>query len=375
MYSDLGADAMNIPFIPPRRRDRNLLFAMRPATKMTDRRRSGHRSLTVKAYLGYPRLGRTSARGEKTRMREDGEISVTLLLNGGHIRTLYLRRRDPLLSSLVSSISEKSYGGGRPARPFNIRLDEGRRSIMFSSTDLVGLVTDPPLQGERDQRSAAMPAAIRTGVEPAAEKSPYLLLENFVEAQVHAELLKFVLAHEADFATAAFGRPPLLPGFQAFSDLFRESVRSLVPQLVTAFGIGAFAVGEIDCALAVQRDGAGLGRQSQDGSVGVINFLYTFHGEAGEFSGGEFRLYGGRIGEARPEGAAPVAEIRPKNNSILLFPSQCPHEVLPLRCPTNRFAEARFAVFGTVRRGERDDAGRPSLSRQPAPATPPRSWS
>ncbi len=306
-------------------------------------------------------------------MREDGEISVTLLLNGGHSRTLYLRRRDPLLNSLVSSISEKSYGGGRPARPFNIRLDEGRRSIMFSSTDLVGLVTDPPLQGEREPRSATMPAAIRSGVEPVAEKSPYLLLENFVEARVHAELLKFVLAHEADFATAAFGRPPLLPGFAAFSGLFRDSLRSLVPQLVTAFGIGAFPVGEIDCALAVQRDGAGLAQQYPEGA-GVISYLYCFHGEAGEFSGGAFRLYGGRVGDGRPEGA-PVAEIEPKNNSILLFPSHCPHEVLPLRCASDRFAEARFAVFGAVRRSERADAGKPALSRPPATAIPPRSWS
>jgi SM-20-related protein len=305
-------------------------------------------------------------------MRDEGEVSVTLLLNGGHSRTLYLQRRDPLLNSLVSSISEKSYGGGRPARPFNIRLDGGRRSIMFSSTDLVGLVTDPPLAGERERRSPAV-VAPRPAIERVDEKSPYLLLENFVEAPVHAELLRFVRAHEAAFA-ADVGRPPQLPGFAAFAELFRDSLRSLAPQLVTAFGIGELPVGEIDCALAVQRDGAALGLPRPEGPTAMISYLYWFQGAAEGCSGGLFRLYGGRVGDGRPEGP-PLAEIEPKDNSILLFPSHCPYEVQPLTCPTGGFADARFVAFGAVRRGERAQPANASLSRGPAPATPLRSWS
>ena len=87
-------------------------------------------------------------------MAHEREVSVTLLLNGGHTRTLYLQRKDPLLAALVSSIDEKSYGGGRPARPFNIRINQGRRSFIFSSTDLVALVTDPPLVREEGPRRA-----------------------------------------------------------------------------------------------------------------------------------------------------------------------------------------------------------------------------
>ena len=87
-------------------------------------------------------------------MAHDREVSVTLLLNGGHSRTLYLQRKDPLLAALVSSIDEKSFGGGRPARAFNIRINQGRRSFIFSSTDLVALVTDPPLMREEGPRRA-----------------------------------------------------------------------------------------------------------------------------------------------------------------------------------------------------------------------------
>ena len=87
-------------------------------------------------------------------MAHDREVSVTLLLNGGHSRTLYLQRKDPLLAALVSSIDEKSFGGGRPARAFNIRINQGRRSFIFSSTDLVALVTDPPMAREEAPRRA-----------------------------------------------------------------------------------------------------------------------------------------------------------------------------------------------------------------------------
>jgi hypothetical protein len=106
---------------------------------------------------------------EASDMRNEGEVSVILLLNGGHSRTLYLRRKDPLLTSLVSSIGEKSYGGGRPARPFNIRLDQGRRSFIFSSSDLVGLVTDPPLDGETEPQLPAMNLPRHAVLEPQPE--------------------------------------------------------------------------------------------------------------------------------------------------------------------------------------------------------------
>lgn len=289
----------------------------------------------------------------------EGEVSVTLLLNGGHTRTLFLARKDPLLSSLVSSIGEKSYGGGRPARPFNIRLDQGRRSFIFSSTDLVGLVTDPPMQSERVQRQPSMPVPLRA-VDATAEKSPYVMLDNFIDPSLHADLLKFALAHERQFApsTEAYNRRSLvLPDFAEFAGVFRDRVRSLLPQLAVAFGIGEFRPGEIECQLAAHNDGDYFRLHndcaSPETEERTITYVYYFNNEPKSFSGGEFRLYGGRLVNGRYECGEPAAEIEPRNNSILLFPSHCHHEVLPVRCPSNRFVDSRFTVNGWVRRGKR----------------------
>lgn len=296
-------------------------------------------------------------------MRNESEVSVTLLLNGGHSRTLYLRRKDPLLTSLVSSIGEKSYGGGRPARPFNIRLDQGRRSFIFSSTDLVGLVTDPPLLGERETRqpSMAAPREPQPQPEPEMEKSPYLLLDNFIDPALHSELVKFVLAHEKDFTPATVstgdadtGHALVLHDFPQFAGLFRDRVRSLVPQLTTAFGIGEFPVGDVECQLVAQNDGDCFQLRNDNGSPDtlerMISYVFYFHNEPKSFSGGEFRLYNSRIADGRSECGEAAAEIEPKNNSILFFPSHCHHEVLPVRCPSNRFVDGRFTATGWVRR-------------------------
>lgn len=291
----------------------------------------------------------------------EGEVSVTLLLNGSHTRTLVLHRKDPLLTSLLSSIGEKSNGGGRPTRLFNIRLDQGRRSFIFSSTDLIGLITDPPLvseMGVRQPTQQASPAAIDQG---ASERSPYLVLENFIDPAVHAELLKFVLVREKHFmpssvstSDADYRRSQVLHDFPQFAGLFRDRARSLQPRLAATFGMGTFPVGDIECQLTASNDGDFFKLHNDNGSPDTlereISYVYYFNNEPKSFTGGEFRIYNSRIANGRYECGEAAAVLEPKNNSILFFPSHCHHEVLPVRCPSKRFIDSRFTVNGWVRR-------------------------
>jgi len=287
-------------------------------------------------------------------VRDEGEVSVTLLLNGGHSRTLYLQRKDPLLASLVSSIGEKSYGGGRPARPFNIGLDQGRRSFIFSSTDLVGLVMDPPLLDDSTTPPAMTIPCQPIGEpqpEPLAEKAPYVLLDAFLDDGLISDLLRFASTEES---VGAAKSARVVREFAPFAAVFRDRIRSLVPQLATAFGIGEFAVGDIDCTLIAQNEGGAVpraGEEAQDAGDPAISYAFYFHNEPQSFSGGAFRLYNTWLGGG--ERGVAAAEIEPANNSILFFPSECPYEVLPLRCRSTRLADSRFALLGAVRRARR----------------------
>ncbi len=284
----------------------------------------------------------------------DEEVSVTLLINGGHAQTIFLARSDPLLAQLVASINEKNYGGSRPARPFNIHVDQGRRSLLFSSSDLVALITDPPMIHSPNLKAAPVTAV-------PIEKSRYILLENFIDETAHRELLNFVIRREKDFVPstvstkdAEYRHSLVLYDFPQFASMFRDRVRSLLPRLKIALGTGDFQVGDIECQLTAHNDGDYFRLHNDGGSPDTLDrrltFVYYFNHEPKAFSGGQFRLYDSRIAEGRYECGEPSADIEPKNNSVLFFPSHCHHEVLPVRCPSTRFIDSRFTINGWVRR-------------------------
>ena len=294
-------------------------------------------------------------------MRNEGEVIVTLLLNGGHSRTLYLRRGDPLLANLLAALAEKGQPGVRPSRLFNIRIDEGRHSLLVASSDLVGLVTDPPLVNEEEARQPVLRAPVQAVGDGGIVKSPYVLIENFLDLGLHAELLNFVAAREKEFTGSSvstndvdYRRSHVLQDFPKFSELFRERVRMLVPKLASAFNCGEFPIKDIECQLTTHNDGDYFNLHNDSGSPDTVErtltYVYYFNKEPKGFSGGEFRLYNSRIADGRYECAEKAVDIEPKNNSMLCFPSYCHHEVLPVRCPTKNFLDGRFTINGLVRR-------------------------
>ncbi|HYM03717.1 MAG TPA: 2OG-Fe(II) oxygenase [Stellaceae bacterium] len=294
--------------------------------------------------------------------RTEGDISVTLMLGGGHQETIRLTRNDQLLSALLGAIGEKGNVGGRPVRCFNIHVDQGRRSLIFSSADLVGLVTDPPLTNEAQTRAPAAASVPQTS-PPIIEKSRYVLLDNFIDPARHAALLKYVMESESRFAPSTvstndkeYRRSLVLHEFPEFAALFRDRVRSLLPQLAGAFGLREFPVADIECQLTASNDGDYFKLHNDSGSPDtidrVLTYVFYFNNEPRAYSGGEFRLFDSRVVGGHYECGDAAAEIAPKNNSILFFPSHCHHEVLPVRCPSNRFLDSRFTINGWVRRAK-----------------------
>jgi SM-20-related protein len=67
------------------------------------------------------------------------------------------------------------------------------------------------------------------------------------------------------------------------------------------------------------------------------------HGRS--LAGGALRLYA--IGG---EADQKFVDIEPLRNSLLMFPSWAPHEVMPVSCPSKRFIDSRFAINCWVHR-------------------------
>jgi len=298
-------------------------------------------------------------------MASKGEISVTVLLNGGHSRTLFFKPADPMLGALLSAMHQKgqSPGTGQAPRLFNMRVDEGRHSFVFASTDLVALLIDPPLVTETEIKPPVVPIQRRSTGEGTIAKSPHALLENFVDPALLAELLSFVAAQEKKFTSSSvstndedYRRSLVLHEFPRFSELFRDRIRSLTPWLAGTLGLGTFPIGDIECQLTAHNDGHYFRLHNDNGSpdtlARAISYVFYFNNEPKGFSGGEFRLYDSRIANGRYECGDAVADIEPKNNSILFFPSHCHHEVLPVRCTSKQFSDSRFTINGWVRRAQ-----------------------
>ncbi len=201
---------------------------------------------------------------------------------------------------------------------------------------------------------------------------PFLQLRGFLSDAERQRLLEWVLAHRDAFEPATVSgkggakrcidpllrialtapvpetikealRAPLLNALDAVADGIGYSgppPTSLELQLA-AHGDGAHFRPHLDIPLGQTR--APLG--AAPGEDRVLSAVYYFHGAPNGFSGGELRLH--RFGaDWHRDDAEPSSfvDIEPVDNSLVIFPSWALHEVRPVRCPSGRFENYRFAI-------------------------------
>jgi len=92
--------------------------------------------------------------------QDSQDIVVKVLLQGGHKETLALKSDTPLLKSLLGAVLERAQNTGRRSL-FQIPVQAGQGSLCFSSDDIVGVITEPPVyvRPNENQQEAAAPEA------------------------------------------------------------------------------------------------------------------------------------------------------------------------------------------------------------------------
>jgi SM-20-related protein len=201
---------------------------------------------------------------------------------------------------------------------------------------------------------------------------PHVRIESFLSASDHRAILDWVLDHEGEFDPAKIvddvaGRKGFVdPGFRvalttrrlgSLGGALEKRMRDALPELERALGMKTAAT-SVELELAAHGDGAhylphidistGPGRKRVGANPGedrILSAVYYFHAEPKRFSGGALRLF--RL-SARPRDGAvsdeDYVDLEPLQNSLLAFPSWASHEVRPVRCPTGRFRDYRFAL-------------------------------
>ncbi len=133
---------------------------------------------------------------------------------------------------------------------------------------------------------------------------------------------------------------------------FTAAILARLDCIFAETGIGRFADPELELELVAHGDGAFYARHHDTHTHGdhalvtsdrLISAVFYFFREPQGFSGGELAIYPFLGGD-------PCAIIAPLQNRLVVFPAHAPHEVQPVHCPSDTFANSRFAINCWLRR-------------------------
>jgi SM-20-related protein len=184
---------------------------------------------------------------------------------------------------------------------------------------------------------------------------PHLVLRDFLDQATVAGLLDYALARQSDFAPTQLVSGAIDPSTRVstslrnlgnYRQILKAKILDLVPTLITRLQVTPFQATRIETELVAHGHDAFYKRHidTQTASQGanefrVISGVYYFNAEPKAFTGGALRLYA--ITRKQNEN---FIDIEPMHNSLLVFPSWAPHEVMPINCPSKRFIDSRFAI-------------------------------
>jgi Rps23 Pro-64 3,4-dihydroxylase Tpa1-like proline 4-hydroxylase len=251
--------------------------------------------------------------------------------------------------SKIETFSQKNVGKFEKASP-STSLD-----IDNLYTNLV--TTSSVNQLKREQRFTTTIPQAPSEIFP----SHFVQLENFLSTKELEVLLQFVIQKENDFLPTSnsdndtdYRRSTFLPIFAPFSDLVMEQVKMILPQLMSHLQISPFQLDYIEAQLTAHNDGNYYKIHNDNGNPDLINreltYVYYFNREPKAFSGGELVIYDSKVENNFYVAAESFKIVQPINNSIAFFLSRYMHEVLPVSCPSQAFADSRFTINGWVRK-------------------------
>ncbi|MGA8765125.1 MAG: 2OG-Fe(II) oxygenase, partial [Candidatus Sulfotelmatobacter sp.] len=136
-------------------------------------------------------------------------------------------------------------------------------------------------------------------------------------------------------------------------DVIVKRIRGVLPQVLEQLNMEEFPVGWVETQITASNDGDFFHMHSDDGQDSIasrkLTFVYFFHGEPCQFNGGELRLHDAKLQDEHFVSAGSYQTVVPQQNQIVFFACSLPHEITPVKCPSQAFAGSRFTVNGWLR--------------------------
>jgi Rps23 Pro-64 3,4-dihydroxylase Tpa1-like proline 4-hydroxylase len=198
-----------------------------------------------------------------------------------------------------------------------------------------------------------------SGVRPA----PFVVLKDFLPADFHNTLIPFLVSVKERFVpvkTANGDYDPKIRETLRFTDeweaknRFRDYVVEALPRVLPRLYLPPFRVRSYEVQVRAYQDGHffSIHTDADPGSryaERAVNYVYYFHRQPRPFTGGELLLFDTDV-EANNCPQARFTRVVPEDNSIVFFPPNFYHSVVPIRCPSKDFADSRFTLNGHIHR-------------------------
>jgi Rps23 Pro-64 3,4-dihydroxylase Tpa1-like proline 4-hydroxylase len=191
----------------------------------------------------------------------------------------------------------------------------------------------------------------------------HVFIENFLSLEENQEILKIAFSKSDQFVGSTtttqavnYRQSSILYAtlFPEFYNLMRNKILNALPDILPQLNHQPFDVSQVEMQLTAHNDGCFYKIHNDSGSektyTRTLTYVYYFHQEPKQFSGGELRLYETELKNGSAISQGQYKTIEPRNNSIVFFDSRCKHEVMPVRCPSQRFEDGRFTLNGWLRR-------------------------
>jgi len=203
---------------------------------------------------------------------------------------------------------------------------------------------------------------------PSVLPAKCVVLDEFLAPQELAELTSFTLLHEADFSDSEVVSPNADGGIVNYEhrrsrvlmdlgqhqDVMLERIKAVLPHVLDRLGMEEFSIASVEAQVTASNDGDFFHFHSDNGSERVasrhLTFVYFFHREPRQFEGGELRIHDATLEEGTYVSAGSYQTIIPRQNQIVFFPCELLHEITPVNCTSQLFADSRFTLNGWLRR-------------------------
>ena len=189
--------------------------------------------------------------------------------------------------------------------------------------------------------------------------APFVRVRNFLPPDEHQALLALLLAGREHFSGLAgvdsgyideSARHSFVANARIIDEVrpgFEPRLRRLVANALPRLGMADLGERHFEVRASVYPAGGFFvahsdGRKAMgEYEVRRINCLYYLHRQPKPFRGGDLLLHDGEV-------ANTFTRIEPLDNSIVLFPSRCVHEVTLVEGDPDDFGAGRFSVTGYV---------------------------